>query len=163
MSIWSDLGRGILGAAGRRVEREIIGPVGTISTPGISGPIKTFPGAAGSIGATQAGFLPAIVSGAGRVLRSPLGQGVIGGALGATVFGGGGGNGCPAGFHLAKDGSGRCVRNRRMNVGNAKAARRAVRRIKGARKLLQSIEKQMPRRPASRGKTQHHHHPAAGG
>lgn len=35
---------------------------------------------------------------------------------------------------------------RRMNYGNGKAARRAIRRIKGTRKLLQSIEKQLPRR-----------------
>lgn len=48
------------------------------------------------------------------------------------------------GYHYAKDGSGKLVRNRRMNYGNARAAKRAVRRIKGARKLLQSIEKQLP-------------------
>lgn len=41
-------------------------------------------------------------------------------------------------------------RRRRMNFGNAKAARRAIRRIKGTRKLLQDIEKQLPRRPAPR-------------
>lgn len=52
---------------------------------------------------------------------------------------------CPAGFHPAKDGSGRCVRNRRMNVMNPRAARRAIRRIKGARKMLQSIERQLPK------------------
>jgi len=42
-------------------------------------------------------------------------------------------------------------RTRRMNAGNAKAARRAIRRIKGIRHLLQSIEKELPRRPALRG------------
>jgi len=57
---------------------------------------------------------------------------------------------CPSGWHPAKDGSGRCVRNRRMNFGNARAARRSVRRLKGARKLLQDIEKMMPRRAAPR-------------
>lgn len=55
------------------------------------------------------------------------------------------GGGCPQGFHPAKDGSGRCVRNRRMNVMNPRAARRAIRRIKGARKMLQSIERQLPK------------------
>lgn len=39
---------------------------------------------------------------------------------------------------------------RRMNAGNAKAARRAIRRIKSVRKLLQSIERELPRRPALR-------------
>lgn len=34
----------------------------------------------------------------------------------------------------------------RMNAGNAKAARRAIRRIKSVRKLLQSIESQLPKR-----------------
>jgi len=38
---------------------------------------------------------------------------------------------------------------RRMNYTNVRAARRAIRRIKGTRKLLQSIEKQLPRRTAS--------------
>jgi len=41
--------------------------------------------------------------------------------------------------------------SRRMNAGNAKAARRAIRRIKSVRHLLQSIERELPRRPAPRG------------
>lgn len=88
-----------------------------------------------------------------QILRSPAGQvgtAVAGSvALDAAVRGvlpGVGGGAVPRGYHLAKDGSGRVVRNRRMNYGNARAARRAIRRIKGARKLLQDIEKQMPRR-----------------
>lgn len=40
--------------------------------------------------------------------------------------------------------------SRRMNAGNAKAARRAIRRIKSVRNLLQSIERELPRRPAAR-------------
>lgn len=43
------------------------------------------------------------------------------------------------------------IGGRRMNAGNAKAARRAIRRIKAVRKLLQSIERELPRRPAARG------------
>lgn len=42
---------------------------------------------------------------------------------------------CPTGYHLAKDGSGRCVRNRRMNVANPKALRRSIRRTEGFVKL----------------------------
>lgn len=45
-------------------------------------------------------------------------------------------------------GSGR--RGRRMNVANAKAARRAIRRIKGVRQLLISIEREMPHRKCTR-------------
>ena len=40
---------------------------------------------------------------------------------------------------------------RRMNAGNAKAARRAIRRIKSVRHMLQSIERELPRRPAPKG------------
>lgn len=45
--------------------------------------------------------------------------------------------GCPApsGYHLAKDGSGRMVRNRRMNVTNPRALRRAMRRVQGFEKM----------------------------
>lgn len=38
------------------------------------------------------------------------------------------------------------LRGRRMNAGNAKAARRAIRRIKAVRHMLQSIERQLPKR-----------------
>jgi len=47
----------------------------------------------------------------------------------------GAGGACPSGYHLAKDGSGRWVRNRRMNVANPKALRRAMRRAQGFEKL----------------------------
>jgi len=41
----------------------------------------------------------------------------------------------PTGFHWAKDGSGKLVRNRRMNVANPRALRRAMRRAQGFEKL----------------------------
>jgi len=113
---------------------------------------------------------PVIASAAGRVLPAigrVLGSRTV--AAGATgigigsLFGGGGAAVCPSGEHLAKDGSGRCVRNRRMNFGNARAARRSVRRLKGARKLLRDIEKMMPTKTRARRQPTHHHHPAAGG
>ena len=113
--------------------------------------------------------LPAIISGgarvargAGRVITGRTAAAASAGVLVGQLLPDGSTGACPSGFHLAKDGSGRCVRNRRMNFGNARAARRSVRRLKGARKLLQDIEKMMPRRPAARSR-QHHHHPAAGG
>jgi len=101
--------------------------------------------------------LPAILRG-GRAAAGAIGRGLgsrTAAAAGAGVLVGqllpdGSTGACPSGFHPAKDGSGRCVRNRRMNFGNARAARRSVRRLKGARKLLQDIEKMMPRRPAAR-------------
>lgn len=45
-------------------------------------------------------------------------------------------DGCPPrGFHFAKDGSGRVVRNRRMNIANPRALRRAMRRVQGFEKM----------------------------
>lgn len=72
--------------------------------------------------------------------------GAIGGAVsfpgGTTVsvagvprLPGAGVTGCPSGYHLAKDGSGRWVRNRRMNVANPRALRKAMRRVQGFEKL----------------------------
>lgn len=63
--------------------------------------------------------------------------------------------GCPAGFHPAKDRSGRCVRNRRMNPLNPRAARRSIRRIKGAMKMLRQIERQLPKQRTRRAPAGH--------
>jgi len=117
-----------------------------------------------------ASILPGIGA-VGRVLTGRVATaGGVGAAVGSLFAGGGNGNGaCPVGHHLNKqDGvegpaGTYCVKNRRMNVGNARAARRAVRRLKGARKLLRDIEKMMPTRSTRRRAPQHHHHPAAGG
>jgi len=66
---------------------------------------------------------------------------LIGRALGAEVA-------CGTGFHPDKKTRTRCVRNRRMNPLNGRAASRAIRRIKGARKMLQKIERSLPRAKA---------------
>lgn len=62
------------------------------------------------------------------------------------------------GFHLNRSGyhtnegyvapRSKCVPNRRMNPLNGHAARRAISRIKGARKMLQRIERSLPKRAA---------------
>ena len=52
---------------------------------------------------------------------------------------------CPSGYHLAKDGSGRCVRNRSMNVANPRALRRSLRRVAGFGKLAQRSKKDIRR------------------
>lgn len=52
---------------------------------------------------------------------------------------------CPSGYHLAKDGSGRCVRNRSMNVANPQALRRSLRRVAGFGKLAQRSKKDIRR------------------
>jgi len=52
---------------------------------------------------------------------------------------------CPSGYHLAKDGTGRCVRNRSMNVANPRALRRSLRRVAGFGKLAQRSKKDIRR------------------
>lgn len=62
--------------------------------------------------------------------------------------------GIPRGYHLAKDGSGRMVRNRRMNSLNPRALNRALRRVEGFTKAVKRADKAMrrcaPRRAAPR-------------
>lgn len=120
-----------------------------------------------AVAAAAPRVLPAI----GRVLTGRSAAAATTGVMVGQMIGGNGANGggvCPPGQHPNKQDGIRgpagtyCVRNRRMNFGNARAARRSVRRLKGARKLLQDIERMMPRRPAPRARA-HHHHPAAGG
>lgn len=48
---------------------------------------------------------------------------------------------CPSGYHLSKDGTGRCVRNRAMNVANPRALRRSLRRVSGFGKLAARARK----------------------
>ena len=86
--------------------------------------------------------IPAIARVAGAAVRSPLGRAVVGTAAVAGVA------------DIVFDEFGQPVRRRRrrMNFGNAKAARRAIRRIKGTQKMLKDIEKLLPRRAASRSR-----------
>ena len=76
-------------------------------------------------------------------VRQTLPQGVLANITGPLAAQPGAA--CPAGFHLDKRSRSRCVRNRRMNPLNGRAATRAIRRIKGARKMLQKIERSLPR------------------
>jgi len=117
--------------------------------------------------------LPApVVAAGGRIAGAVFGRvGTalgIGAAVGGAFFARNADGSCPVGTHPIKQDGVRgpkgsyCVRNRRMNVGNARAARRSVRRLKGARKLLRDIEKMMPskttRRRAPAGHAAHLHH-----
>lgn len=54
------------------------------------------------------------------------------------------------GYHLDKKTRTRWVKNRRMNPMNHRAAMRAIRRVKAARKMLQKIERQLPKQRTSR-------------
>jgi len=99
------------------------GPPRLPAPPGTIGGAISFPG--GTMISTA--WQPAGVTTRGR------GSSVLGGMVpsGAAPAGGV----CPTGYHLAKDGSGRMVRNRRMNIANPRALRRAMRRVQGFEKL----------------------------
>ena len=95
-------------------------------SPGIYGGALTFPGGTG----LQLGYQPGQVQLGGQRVPPYTASGP-----GVLPYGGRGQPGMPSGYHYAKDGSGRFVRNRRMNVANPKALRRAMRRAQGFEKL----------------------------
>ncbi len=85
----------------------------------------------GQISFPGGGFPPGqfLVPGQGRLPPfTATGPGVL-------PAGGRGGGLVPSGYHYAKDGSMRIVRNRRMNIANPRALRRAMRRVQGFEKL----------------------------
>lgn len=73
---------------------------------------------------------PTSMPGVGMIVAQAAGAAAAG-FVGARAVGGV----CASGWHPAKDGSGRCVRNRRMNIANPRALRRSMRRVKGFEKL----------------------------
>lgn len=113
----------------KKVARPIIGGL-------IGGPVGAVIGGAVATGtAPRPPAMPTPPPGTvGGAVSFPGGVTVSGamvpGAPGAGVAGA-----CPSGYHQAKDGSGRWVRNRRMNVANPKALRKAIRRTDGFVKL----------------------------
>jgi hypothetical protein len=125
-------GRGDLGGFLKRVGR---GAVGFI-TGGVPGAIGGFVGGASQPSRTSVQF------------QSPIGGGFeferTTGARGSASLDLSRDGACPRGFHPAKDGSGKCVRNRRMNVGNARALMRAVRRQEGFVSLAKRMGMRMP-------------------
>jgi len=139
----SSLWKGIKSVALPILGGMIAGPVGAAAGGAVGGggqkpapPAFQLPGFAGGAvsfpGGTQVGvgFQPgAMVPGQGRLPPfTAQGPGVLpsGGRGGAMV---------PSGYHFAKDGSGRIVRNRRMNIANPRALRRSMRRVQGFEKL----------------------------
>ena len=139
-SIW----KGIKKIAPTILGGVIGGPVGAIVASGGGGGGKKRPGTAmtvpgtftGAVGfpggmSISGGFAPGeIIPGQGRLPPfTATGAGVL-------PYGGRGGTCAPSGYHFAKDGSGRMVRNRRMNVANPKALRRSLRRVQGFEKLV---------------------------
>lgn len=115
----------VIGAAGGGSKPT---PQVPMTVPGTVGGAISFPGGT-SIGM---GYQPTVGGAGGRRLPPYTASGP-----GVLPYGGTGvpPGMMPSGYHYAKDGSGRIVRNRRMNVANPRALRRAMRRAQGFEKL----------------------------
>jgi len=114
----------LIGAAGGAAPGKPQFPV-----PGTVGGAITFPGGLSVGGAVVPYKDPRPAGGQYRLPPyTATGRGVL-------PFGGAGVAAPPSGYHYAKDGSGRIVRNRRMNVANPRALRRSMRRVQGFEKL----------------------------
>jgi len=108
------------------------GAVGGRGTPGVPmripgtvGGALTFPGGTSiGMGYQPGGVIPGIKGGGTGGARP--------GPMGAPPYVGGS---CPTGYHLAKSGPPRWVKNRRMNIANPRALRKAMRRVSGFEKL----------------------------
>ena len=138
-SLWKGVKKFVLPVVGGAVG----GPLGAVLL-----------GAAGGAGAKPTPTMPMIPGTVGGAISFPggttistayVGTGGAGGSLrlppytargaGVLPYAGRGVPGLPSGYHFAKDGSGRVVRNRRMNVANPRALRKAMRRVQGFEKL----------------------------
>jgi len=143
------IGGALGGPAGAAIGKAMVAgggkPGKQLTVPGTFSGSVGFPGGMSISG----GYVPGdIIPGQGRLPPyTATGAGVL-------PMGGRGGVCLPSGYHWAKDGSGRVVRNRRMNVANPKALRRAMRRAQGFEKLARrSINFNKRIRPASKRKT----------
>ena len=139
----SSLWRGVKRIAGPIIGGMLGGPVGAAIMTQVGGP-KPAPPMQFPMQATGGGFpvvaqvtMPGGASFTGGVMIPGRGRLPPYTARGPGVLpsGGRGGQMMPSGYHFAKDGSGRLVRNRRMNVANPRALRRSMRRVQGFEKL----------------------------
>lgn len=140
-----DIGRGIGKVA------KAIAPVAGMVIPGAGTALGLVGGLAGGArpgGSSARGFQ------GGGTLRLPS----VSVTLPGYTPGAGAASGGPGQWPTNKDGTprrrrkdGKPYKRPSMNVGNARAARRSINRIRGVRKLLKSIEVSLPKRSASRG------------
>ena len=139
----SSLWRGIKRVAPAIIGGMLGGPIGAGIGGAVGGqpapkfPMQRLPGAPGQFPVGGAVTFPGGLSISGGVMVPGRGRLPPFTATGAGVLPGGGRGGAlmPSGYHFAKDGSGRLVRNRRMNVANPRALRRSMRRVQGFEKL----------------------------
>ena len=139
----SSLWRGVKKFALPIIGGMIAGPAGVAIGGAVGGgggmpkPTPTFPVVGGGTQYVGQVTMPGGASFAGGVMTPGQGRLPPYTATGPGVLpaGGRGGQMIPSGYHFAKDGSGRLVRNRRMNVANPRALRRSMRRVQGFEKL----------------------------
>lgn len=138
----SSLWKGVKKIAAPIIGGMIGGPFGAVIGGAIGGgggqppPIRQIPQPRSSVGlnlgpisARSTDFYPPVPKFSG----APMAAGARGGRAGPVGMDASGC--CPVGYHMAKSGPPRCVRNRRMNVANPRALRRSMRRVQGFEKL----------------------------
>lgn len=135
---FSSVGRA-LGGVARVVGGIVPGPIGWAA-----GAVGRLAGGAGP-GSSPLGGLPPVPG--VNVVPTPGFRGVVQRAIP------GGATGYTASACMTKDGrprrirkDGKCYKRPTMNPLNPRAARRSIARIKGARRILQAIEREMPHR-----------------
>lgn len=152
MGLFSGLGRALKGVVSKvaPITSLIPGPIGAASM--LASSVVSPPRNRGATGLFANVVPSSMVGTTGRIAlprsrsvtrRAPQAAGLMDllpdiGVEGPGIFTA---RGCPPGYHLAKDGSGRCVRNRRMNPLNHRANMRAARRLVAFRKAVVRTEK----------------------
>jgi hypothetical protein len=139
----SSLWRGVKKIAGPVIGGLIGGPFGAVLGGAVSGAPKVSPpmqfprqlGAPSGFPIVGQVTMPGGASFSGGIMVPTGGRGGKFGGRGTSLAPQYAGGAVPSGYHFAKDGSGRLVRNRRMNVANPRALRRSMRRVQGFEKL----------------------------
>ena len=123
------------GILGGPVGAALGGAVGGGPKPSAPSQFPMVPQAPGGFPIVAQVTMPGGASFSGGVMVPTGGRGGKFGGRGTALAPQYAGGAVPSGYHFAKDGSGRLVRNRRMNVANPRALRRSMRRVQGFEKL----------------------------
>lgn len=138
-SLWKGIKKVALPVIGGLVGGPLGGAIVTAAGGSASKPTPQFPVPAGTLGGAVSFPGGTTVSTAWTPRAAVPGQGRLppytAQGPGVLPMGGRGGSMVPSGYHWSKDGKGKLVRNRRMNVANPRALRRSMRRVQGFEKL----------------------------